>query len=407
MTEHMDYSDNPFLSRGLASTTLHPLGLEVESAEGPWIRLTQGRSLFDAISGIGVSNVGHRNPTVHAALQRQLDAHLHTLVYGEFLQAAQTSAAKHLLSTLPKALDAVYFLNSGAEAIDAALKLAKRVTGRRRIFAVTGGYHGNTHGALSVSSNESRKAAFRPLLPEIEFLAWNDPRDLSRIDSEVACVVLETVQGDAGIRIPEASWMEALAARCKETGTLLILDEIQCGMGRTGKMWAFEHYGLVPDVVCMGKALGGGMPIGAVASSRERMGQLAHAPSLGHITTFGGHPMACAGADGALEVLSSLDFGHVETQNRLWQAALDAHPAVVTTRRIGAFHAVELRDALAVQRAVEAGLKADPGEKGVLLFWFLSVPNAFRLAPPLTATAEEMAEGLSLVLHALDAAEAG
>jgi len=403
----MDYSENPFLSRGLASTTLHPLGLEVESAEGPWIRLTENRWLFDAISGIGVSNVGHRHPAVHASLQRQLDAHLHTLVYGEFLQEAQTSAAKLLLATLPEELNSVYFLNSGAEAIDAALKLAKRVTRRRRMFAVTGGYHGNTHGALSVSSNESRKATFRPLLPEVEFLTWNDSRELSRIDNEVACVVVETVQGDAGVRIPDPEWLSALASRCKETGTLLILDEIQCGMGRTGKMWAFEHFNLVPDVVCMGKALGGGMPIGAVVSSRINMGQLAHAPSLGHITTFGGHPMACAGAAGALQVLSSLDFGHVEAQNMRWQNALNAHPAVVATRRIGAFHAVELRDAAAVQRAVEAGLDVKPGEKGVLLFWFLSVPNAFRLAPPLTASTEEMAEGLELVLRALDEAAKG
>ena len=397
----MPYANNPFLSRGLASTTLHPLGLEVTGARGPWIHVQDGTRLFDAISGIGVSNFGHGQESIQRELQSQLDSHLHTMVYGEFLQGAQTRASQLLRATLPPELDGVYFLNSGAEAIDAALKLAKRVTGRTKLFAVTGGYHGNTHGALSVSSNESRKAPFRPLLPEVEFLTWNDQEDLQRIDASVACVVVETVQGDAGIRIPSVDWLQALRARCSDTGCLLILDEIQCGMGRTGKPWAFEHFGVQPDILCMGKALGGGMPMGAIAASRHHLGQFAHAPSLGHITTFGGHPMACAGAVGALTALAQTDLNAMEERMAAWDRAIAAHPAVQRTRRIGAFMAVELDHAEAVQQAVEAGLDRS-AQDGVLLFWFLSVPHAFRLAPPLNASNEDMKQGLSLILSALD-----
>lgn len=397
----MPYADNPFLTRGLASTTLHPLGLHVCHASGPWIHLTDGTQLFDAISGIGVTNFGHGNDAIKTQLERQLNKHLHTMVYGEFLQEAQNRASALLRDTLPDSLDGVYFLNSGAEAIDAALKLARRVTGRARLMAVTGSYHGNTLGSLSVSANESRKAAFRPLLPEVEFLEWNDMEDVHRIDETVACVLVETVQGDAGVRIPSAAWLQALCATCSATGTLLILDEIQCGMGRTGRPWAFEHFGVVPDILCMGKALGGGMAMGAIAASTTHLGQFAHGPSLGHITTFGGHPMACAGAIGALESMSALDFHTIEQRNQGWQAALEKHPAVRVVRRIGAFYAVELDDADAVQKAVEGGLTCVK-DKGVLLFWFLSVPHAFRLAPPLTCSEEEMTEGLALILRALD-----
>ena len=397
----MPYSDNPFLSKGLAATTLHPLGMEVEAAEGSWLIMKDGSRMFDAISGIGVSNFGHKNPIIQHELEGQLDRHLHTMVYGEFLQQSQTQASALLRATLPPELDGVYFLNSGAEAIDAALKLAKRVTGRRRILAVQGGYHGNTHGALSVSSNEARKAPFRPLLPEVEFLKWNDLHDLGRVNHHVACVVVETVQGDAGVRIPDRAWLQALREKCSETGAMLVLDEIQCGMGRTGRPWAFEHFGVVPDVLCMGKALGGGMPIGALAAPVKWLGQFAHSPSLGHITTFGGHPMACAGAVGALNAMTTLDWVQLEARCATWQAALESHPAVHAVRRLGAFMAVELHNAEAVQAAVEAGLDRSRGD-GVLLFWFLSVPHAFRLAPPLTASPEEMSQGLALILGALD-----
>ena len=227
--------------------------------------------------------------------------------------------------------------------------------------------------------------------------------EVARIDESVACVIVETVQGDAGVRIPSQAWLCALRETCSKVGALLILDEIQCGMGRTGKPWAFQHFGIVPDVLCMGKALGGGMAMGGLAASKDHLGLFAHGPSLGHITTFGGHPMACAGAIGALESLKGLDFEHVERQNQRWQDALEGHPAVHAVRRLGAFIAVELEDAQAVQKAVEGGLDRSSGE-GVLLFWFLSVPHAFRLAPPLTCSEGEMDTGIQLILRALDQA---
>jgi len=395
---------HPFLSRGLGATTLHPLGLEVERALGPWLILKDGTELFDAISGIGVSNFGHGHPLILGEIESQMNTHLHTMVYGEFIQSAQTKASELLRSTLPSSLDSIYFVNSGAEAIEAALKLAKRATGRKRILGVAGGYHGNTHGALSVSSNESRKAPFRPLLPEIEFLSWNDISDLNRIDDTIAVVVLETVQGDAGVRIPAQEWMRELRAHCDTSGAMLILDEIQCGMGRTGKPWAFQHFHVIPDAVCMGKALGGGMPIGALATSTHCMAQLAHDPALGHITTFGGHPMSCAGAIGALSVMKSLDFEEINDTFSIWEKTLTKHPLVRHVRRLGAFLAVELGDSHQVQRVVEAGLHREQQGRGVLLFWFLSVPNAFRLAPPLNVSIKESQLGLQLVLRALDAA---
>lgn len=395
--------DNPFLSHGLASTTLHPLGLEVSHAEGPWIFMKDGTKLFDAICGIGVSNFGHGNQEIKGAIGLQLDRHLHTMVYGEFLQESQMEASRLLRSTLPPHLDAVYFVNSGAEAVEAGLKLAKRVTGRSRLMGVEGGYHGNTHGALSVSSNESRKSAYRPMLPEVEFLKWNDLDDVSRIDNSVAAVVLETIQGDAGVRIPSSEWLSAIRAQCTATETMFILDEIQCGMGRTGMPWAFQHFPVLPDMVCMGKALGGGMPIGALTAPSKLMSQFAFQPSLGHITTFGGHPLVCAGASGALQCLQNLNYKKLEMQCEGWANQLRRHRAVKDVRRIGAFFAIELDSAEAVERTVQAGLKCTTGV-GVLLFWFLSVPNAFRLAPPLNASDEEMNRGLNLIMHALDQA---
>jgi acetylornithine/succinyldiaminopimelate/putrescine aminotransferase len=399
----MNHEENPFLRHGLATTTLHPLGLEVVKGEGPWIHLEGGGKLFDGISGIGVSSFGHGHPAIIASLHEQMSLNLHTMVYGELIQDVQRQAATHLRSSLPVHLDSVYFTNSGAEAVDAALKLAKRLTGRTKLMGVEGGYHGSTHGALSVSSNEARKAPFRPLLPEVSFLKWNDMTDLEHIDADTAAVIVETVQGDAGIRIPDKSWLQALSHRCREFGAMFILDEIQCGMGRTGTTWAFSQFEVIPDILCMGKALGGGMPVGAIATCTQRMSQLAHSPSLGHITTFGGHPMACAGVRGAFEALGHVDLAQVETRCQTWQDVLSKHHAVRQVRRLGAFMAVDMDHADQVSQAVTAGLRpAQQGGMGVLMFWFLSIPHAFRLAPPLTATDEEMAAGLELIVQALD-----
>lgn len=373
------------LDDGLADTTPHPLGLEVSHAEGLFIHLTDGRRLADWVSGVGVSSFGHKHPDITAAIHAQVDRHLHTMVYGEFRQSAQVNAAAALRKLLPPSLDAVYFVNSGAEAVEGALKLAKRLTRRTRLIAIEGGYHGNTAGALSVSSNAARKAPFLPLLPEVTTAPWNTTKTLDFIDDTTAAVIVETVQGDAGIRIPDTSWLQALRKRCTETGTLLILDEIQAGMGRTGQPFAFTHFGVEPDILCLGKALGGGMPIGAFVASAERMAELSHAPKLGHITTFGGHPVSCAAAAQACELLADQNWDIIETRGQRIEAALCTMPHVQAVRRLGYFIAVELDTPTRVQQAVDAALA-----RGLLIFYFLSVPHAFRLAPPLTITDDEV-----------------
>jgi len=300
-----------------AQTTDFPLLLEFERAEGVHLYDAEGKGYIDLISGIGVSNLGHSNPKVIQAIKDQVDRYMHLMVYGEYVQTPQVRFAQKLVSVLPDNLQAVYFVNSGAEAVEGALKLAKRYTGRQQIIACKNSYHGSTHGALSVMGNEDFKQAYRPLLPGVEFIRFNDIDDLQLITQQTACVIIETVQGEAGIRVPDLNYMQALRKRCDETGTLLILDEIQAAMGRTGKLFAFEHYGIVPDILLLAKALGGGMPIGAFVSSNQIMGALKENPMLGHITTFGGHPVCCAAGLAALEVL--LDDNLVDTvaENKL------------------------------------------------------------------------------------------
>jgi acetylornithine/succinyldiaminopimelate/putrescine aminotransferase len=388
-----------FLDGHLAQTTLHPLGLRIQSAQGIDLVLEGGRKIMDLISGIGPSAWGHSHPFILAALHAQIDAHLHTMVYGEFHQRSQDEAARLLVDFLPDSLDTVYFVNSGAEAIEGALKLAKRITKRQGLLACNGAYHGNTHGALSVSANAERKAPFEPLLPQVSFMPFNDMEGLDAIDDSHAAVIVETVQGDAGIRIPSRAWMQALRERCDAKGTLLILDEVQAGMGRTGKVFAFEHFGIVPDILCLGKALGAGLPIGAFVASRERMRLLADGPSLGHITTFGGHPVPCAAAAAGLRLMQQVDWEAVERAGARLERFLLAHPAVREVRRIGLYVAVELSGPEAVTRCIEAGLEA-----GVLLFWFLSTPQAFRMAPPLNMTDGDWDRVWPALKTALDAA---
>lgn len=392
-------SGETFLDGHLAQTTLHPLGLRVARAEGVDLILEDGRRVMDLISGIGPSAWGHGHPEILAALHDQIDRHLHTMVYGEFHQRSQDEAGRLLTALLPDELDTVYFVNSGAEAIEGAMKLAKRITGRRGFLACTGAYHGNTHGALSVSANAARKAPFEPLLPEVAFMPFNALSGLAAIDGTQAAVLVETVQGDAGIRIPSADWMAALRKRCDETCTLLILDEVQAGMGRTGRPFAFEHFGIVPDVLCLGKALGAGLPIGAFVARRAWMRELAHSPSLGHITTFGGHPVPCAAAAAGLKLLARHDWDAVEQAGARLEAFLNAHPAVHEVRRIGLYIAVELANPDAVTRCIERAL-----ERGALLFWFLSTPNAFRMAPPLNLAESDWERVWPVLGEALDAA---
>lgn len=387
-----------FLDQHLAQTTMFPFGIEVSHAEGVYFFDTSGKRYMDLISGVGVSNIGHGNRRVIDAIKTQLDKHMHVMVYGEYVQSAQSRAAATLASLLPAALDCCYFVNSGTEANEAALKLAKRVTGRTKMVSFRGAYHGSTHGSLSVSGNETKKRAFRPLLPDVHFIRFNVMEDLRHIDAHTAGVIVETIQGDAGVRIPDIAYMQALRARCNEVGAQLILDEIQCGVGRAGTMFAFEQFGIVPDILTLGKALGGGLPVGCLVSSREKMQMFTHDPMLGHISTFAGHPVVCAAVDATLQFIRDENIlAPIEARGRAMAEALRKHPHVKEVRQRGYYFAVDLESADKVQRVVEHCLK-----KGLVTFWFLSCPASFRIAPPLIMSEAEMHEALSIVLAALD-----
>jgi acetylornithine/succinyldiaminopimelate/putrescine aminotransferase len=390
---------NQLFDLHLAQTTPYPLSIEIERGEGIYLYGPNNDQYIDFVSGIGVNNLGHGQPEILAAIHEQVDRHLHAMVYGEYIQRSQTQAAEILVSMLPEQLDCCYFVNSGAEAIEAAMKLVKRVTGRTEIIAFQGAYHGNTHGAMSISYNEKKKGAFRPLLPDVAFIRLNHWDDLSLITTHTAGVFLETIQGDAGIRIPNPLFLQALRARCTEQGAMLVLDEIQCGMGRTGKVFAFEHYDIVPDVLVLGKALGGGMPIGCVVSQQKMIAQLSFDPILGHISTFAGHPVACAAAAAALRIYrDSSIVEEVEGKGAWIEEQLIDHPLVKEIRRKGFYFAIDLENEQVVQQVVEKCLS-----KGLITFWFLSCPWSFRIAPPLTIQQHEMEECVSILKCALDA----
>ena len=381
----------------LAQTSPYPLALDVVGAEGCHIHTRDGRRYLDLVAGLAVNNTGHRHPRVVQAIKDQVDRYLHVIPYGEFIQEPQVRFAERLTAVLPVGLDNVYFVNSGTEANEAALKLAKRITGRTGLVACHRSYHGSTHGSLSITGNEAKKYRNRPLLPDVRFITFNDPADIVQIDRHTAAVVVEPVQGDAGIRVPDTGWMQALRARCTEVGALLVFDEVQTGMGRTGKLFAFEHSGVVPDILVLGKALGGGLPIGAFVASRQHMRLLTHDPVLGHITTFGGHPLPCVAGLAALEV--TLEEGLAENAARMgerFKRSLD-HSGIKEVRGQGLMIAVELDDAELVQRVVK-----DLLEHGVLGFWFLSCPTAFRVAPPLTISADLVDHATSAIRAALD-----
>ncbi|MBS1503191.1 MAG: aspartate aminotransferase family protein [Bacteroidetes bacterium] len=380
-----------------AQTTDFPLLLEFERAEGVYLYDKQDKPYIDLISGIGVSNVGHGNAYITNAIKAQLDKHLHLMVYGEYVQAPQVRFAAKLVSLLPSTLDSVYFVNSGAEATEGALKLAKRYTGRSRIIACHNSYHGSTHGALSVMGNEEYKQAYRPLLPGVDFVRFNEPADLQMITAETACVIVETIQGEAGIRVPDKTYMQALRKRCTETGALLILDEIQAASGRTGKLFAFEHFDIVPDILLLAKALGGGMPLGAFIASGAIMGALKNDPILGHITTFGGHPVCCAAGLAALEVL--LDeklIEQVEIKSNLFRQLL-VHPAIKEVRGLGLMLAIQLEsfefNKKVIDRCIENGIIAD---------WFLHCSNSMRIAPPLIIQEDEIRKACAVIVSSID-----
>lgn len=391
-------SEHDFFLSHLGQTTPFPFLVEVDRAEGIYIYDKHGKAYMDMISGVAVNNIGHRHPKVVSALKNQIDKYLHVMVYGEFIQDPQQLLVKELLEVLPDSLDGVYVVNSGTEAIEAALKLAKRVTGRTELISFRGSYHGSTHGAMSVSGNEVKKQAFRPLLPDVQFLQHNQLSDLERITEKTAGVILETIQGDAGVRRPSVTFMKALRQRCDEVGAMLILDEIQCGMGRTGKMLAFEHFDIVPDILTLGKALGGGMPIGALVSSHKNLMEFTHAPMLGHITTFGGHPVICAAAAAAIHVLmTEINWTELEENAQRFEERFNQHPELVEIRRVGMMFAFDMVSAERVERVVSRCM-----EKGLIAFWFLSHPYSFRLSPPLTITQDELNLAADLILQSIE-----
>ena len=392
----MDFSRDTFLNH-LAQTTDSPALIAVAYAEGIYIYDTDNKRYTDLISGIGVTNIGHRNPPVVQAIKDQLDKHLHVMVFGEYIQSVSNLLAQKVVSLLPAPLDCCYFVNSGTEANEGALKLAKRYTGRHEIISCRKSYHGSTHGSMSVSGNEVKKQAFRPLLPDVSFMDFNSMDDLDVITDRSACVIIETVQGDAGVRIPSRAYMKALRKRCDETGALLILDEIQCGMGRTGTLFAFEQFDIVPDILTVAKAFGGGLPIGAFISDKNIMACLTHDPILGHITTFGGNPVCCASALATLKVIEDEKLlEQVEEKGKLFEKLL-RHSKIKEVRRIGLMFAIDFESAEIVNRIV---LKAK--DLGVICYWFLSHPNSFRIAPPLTITKKQIEESCETILKAID-----
>ncbi|MDP4662981.1 MAG: aspartate aminotransferase family protein [Salibacteraceae bacterium] len=373
-------------STHLAQTSPYPIGIEVERAEGCYLWDKNGKRYLDLISGIAVNNIGHRHPHVVQAIKIQVDKYLHVIPYGEFSQDPQNKLADKLASLLPDQLNCSYFVNSGTEAIEAALKLAKRVTGRHQIVAMKKSYHGGTHGSLSVTGNEYKKQQFRPFVPGVSFMTYNDLSEIEMITDRTAAVLVEPIQGDAGVRVPDQAFLAALREKCNETGAQLIFDEIQTGIGRTGTLFAFMQFNVIPDILCTAKAFGGGMPIGAFISSKEKMDMLTHDPVLGHITTFGGHPVCCAAALASLEVLTEQEnwINEVAEKAKRFRELLQ-HTSIVEMRQFGFMMAVELKSEEQVINVINSLL-----ERGIFGFYFLSCRNAFRLAPPLCITMDEI-----------------
>lgn len=382
--------------RHIAQTSAAPVGLHIARAEGNYLYDADGKAYLDLIGGISVCNIGHRHPDVVAAINKQANDYLHIMVYGELVQSPQTEYAALLAQHLPAGLDCVYFTNSGAEATEGALKLARRVTRRTDIISCNNSYHGSTLGALSVMGDEYWRNAYRPLMPGVWHYNYNDPQLVDAINEHTACVIIETMQAEAGVIEPETEWIQALRKKCNETGTMLIFDEIQCGFGRTGKLWGFEHYGIVPDILLLGKALGGGMPLGAFISSYNNMQAFTDNPVLGHITTFGGHPVCCAAGMAAMQVLLKNALADkVAEKEALFRKGL-THPEIKAIRSKGLLIALELESAEKTLQVVQGCI-----EKGLFTDWFLFAPNCLRIAPPLTISKEEIEQACSIILSSL------
>lgn len=385
----------------VGQTSPSPLMIEVARAEGVFFYTPEGKRYYDLVAGVSVNNVGHANPDVVRAVQEQAARYMHVMVYGELVERPQVTYAAKLAALLPEPLDSVYFVNSGAEAVEGALKLAKRFTGRTELVAMRRAYHGSTHGAMSMMGTpegEEWKAAFRPLLPDVRAIEFNDFGALEAITERTACVLAEPVQGEAGVRPPASGYLDALRRRCDETGALLVFDEIQTGLGRTGALFAMQRYGVVPDIVCLAKAFGGGMPLGAFVSSKRIMDTLQTAPVLGHITTFGGHPVCCAAGLAALDyLLEHRVVEGVEAKGALYEALLSDHPQVCGIRRSGLLLAVELGSSEKLYQVMKLFR-----EEGILSDWFLYCDTAFRISPPLIISEEEVRDSARIVRRCLD-----
>jgi acetylornithine/succinyldiaminopimelate/putrescine aminotransferase len=380
----------------VAQTSPAPLGLEIIRAEGEFLFDVTGKKYVDLISGISVSNVGHRHPKVVKAIQDQLEKYMHLTVYGEYIQSPQVKLAEKIASLLPPTLNSSYFTNSGAEAIEGALKLAKRISGRSELISFENAYHGSTAGALSIMGNEFFKTSFRPLIPGSQILRYNNFDDLKLISKNTAAVVVEPIQGEAGVVIPEKGFLEAIRKRCDETGTLLIFDEIQTGFGRTGKLFGFQHGDAIPDIIVFAKGLGGGMPIGAFVSSHENMQALAENPVLGHITTFGGNAVCCVAALATIEtILDENLLDGIEEREKIICDTLK-HPAIKQLRGKGLMFAADLGNSEKVKAVIQQSVR-----KGVVTDWFLFCDHALRIAPPLNITSSVLKESCQVIVDCL------
>ncbi|MFT3750341.1 MAG: aspartate aminotransferase family protein [Agriterribacter sp.] len=382
----------------VAQTSPAPLALEIVKAEGSILWDAEGKQFIDLIAGISVCNIGHRYPKVIEAIKQQADQYLHLLVYGELIETPQVQYAHYLTQHLPASLNSVYFTNSGAEAVEGAMKLAKRYTNRTQIIAFKNSYHGSTQGALSIMGDEYWRNAYRPLLPDVLHLDYNVFDDLAFITENTACVIAETVQAEAGVIAPGKIWMQALRQKCTETGTLLILDEIQTGFGRTGWLWGFEQFDIVPDIVLLGKALGGGMPLGAFIADKNMMWSLTSNPVLGHITTFGGHPVCCAAGLAAAKVLNEENIiAHIKAKEQLFLSFLK-HPQIKSVRSAGLLIAVEFGSYETNKKIIDTCIA-----NGVLTDWFLFAANCLRIAPPLNISNEEIEKACAVIISAIEA----
>lgn len=381
----------------VGQTSDFPLKIEIERAKGIYLFDKNNKPYIDLISGVSVSNIGHLHEKVVEAVKKQAETYMHLMVYGEYIQSPQVVFAEKISKILPGELNSTYFVNSGSEAVEGALKLAKRYTGRTEIISFKNAYHGSTHGALSVMGNEEFKNSFRPLLPDVKFLTFNLEQDLEGISNKTACVIVEPIQGEAGIRIPQNDYLKKLRKKCNETGTLLIFDEIQTGFGRIGSFFASMEFDVVPDIMTIAKGMGGGMPIGAFISTNEIMSCLKTNPILGHITTFGGHPVSCAAAVATLDVLKNENLiEDVKRKGELFRKYL-THPQIREIRGVGLFMAVELKDFAQVKMVIDRSI-----ENGLITDWFLFHDSAFRIAPPLIITDDEIIEACNILNESIE-----